>query len=426
GDGLDETDRAWRVLRARWDPTVRELRRDRRDRAALRRTVAVDAWLLQLAREPERTRSLLTRQLVLLRAEFPERVPWFDALLSAQDDDLRLVAALLLGGRAREDAQELRHRRVVQEHERLLAADQDGLLAVLRRLDRLPTLGWALLGATAVTAPWSFVIGLADVLGRASQEAVVTAWLEALPAAAFVFVVELWTAVYIGPPFYHPGRSLAGLLIRSADRPARLARTRAGRYVAAALLVLAVVLAFYAIAVVPWLWPLASAAAVAVWSVRRGWAWRRLRREHRAQRTARRRGLDRRPDRRAGGRGGWTWRQLPRRVRRGVGDGWRRVRQAVGRGVGDRWRRVWQGVRRSVGDRWRRVRQGVRRSVGDLGPGARQAVRPGAGGRWRRWHERRARRVSRRDGGGRGRWRRARQPARGRSGTTTETTGEQK
>ncbi|MET9009568.1 protein kinase [Streptomyces olivaceoviridis] len=410
GDGLDETDRAWRVLRARWDPTVRELRRDLRDRAALRRTVAVDAWLLQLAREPERTRSLLTRQLVLLRAEFAERVPWFDALLAAQDDDLRLVAALLLGGRARQDAQELRRRRVVEEHERLLAADQDGLLAVLRRLDRLPTLGWALLGATAVTAPWSFAIGLADVLGRASQEAVVTAWLEALPAAAFVFVVELWTAVYIGPPFYHPGRSLAGLLIRGADRPARLARTRAGRYVAAALLVLAVVLAFYAIAVAPWLWPLASAAAVAVWSVRRGWAWRRLRREHRARRTARRRGLDRRPDRRADGRGGWTWRQVPRRVRRGVGDGWRRVRQTVGRGVGDRWRRVWQGVRRSAGDR---------RS------GARQAVRPGAGGRWRRWRERRARRVFRRDGGGRGRWRRARQPARGRSGTTTDTTGEQ-
>ncbi|MEW2287764.1 protein kinase [Streptomyces sp. NPDC047841] len=417
GDGLDDTDRAWRVLRARWEPTARELRRDRRDRAALQRTVAVDAWLLQLAREPERTRSRLTGRLMRLRAEFPERVAWFDALLSARDDDLRLVVALLLAGRAQEDAQELRRARVAEEHLRLLAADQDGLLAVLRRLDRLPTLGWALLGATVVTAPWSFVIGLADVLGRASQEAVVTAWLEALPAAAFVFVVELWTAVYIGPPFYHPGRSLAGLLIRSADRPARLARTRAGRYVAAALLVLAVVVAFYAIAVVPWLWPLASAAAVAVWSVRRGWAWRRLRRDHLARRTARRRGRDRRPGRRSGDPGGRTWRQLPGRVRRGAGDGWRRVRRAVGRVVGDRWRRTvrraaglrsWQAVSRIAGDASRRVRQGVRRGAGDRGPGTRQAVGPGAGGPWRRWRESRGRR-----------------PARRRSGTTTDTTGEQ-
>lgn len=289
GHGLDETDRAWRVLRARWEPTVRELERGRRDRAALRRTVAVDAWLLQLAREPERTRGALTDLLLRVSAGFPERVPWFDALLAAQDDDLRLVAAGLLAGRANDEARALHRRRADEEYERLLAADQDGLLAVLRRLDRLPTLGWALLGATVVTAPWSFVIGLADVLGRASQGAVVTAWLEALPAAAFVFVVELWTAVYIGPPFYHPDRSLAGLLIRSAERPGRLARTRTGRWAGAAILVLSVFLGFYAIVFAPWLWPLASAVAVAAWSVRRGWAWRRLRRGRRTRRAAGRR-----------------------------------------------------------------------------------------------------------------------------------------
>ncbi|MFI2203163.1 serine/threonine protein kinase [Streptomyces sp. NPDC020192] len=289
GRALDETDRAWRVLRARWEPTVRELERGRRGRAALRRTVAVDAWLLQLAREPERTRGRLTDLLLRVRAEFPERVPWFDALLNAQDDDIRLVAAHQLTGRAADEAQALGERRAHEDYVRLLAADQDGLLAVLRRLDRLPTLGWALLGATVVTAPWTFVIGLADVFGRASQGAVVTAWLEALPAAAFVYGVELWTAVYIGPPFYHPDRSLAGLLIRSAERPGRLARTRGGRWAGAALLALAVFLGFYAIAEAPWLWPLAAAVAVAAWSVRRGWAWRRLRRDRRARRVANRR-----------------------------------------------------------------------------------------------------------------------------------------
>ncbi|MFF4933912.1 protein kinase [Streptomyces griseofuscus] len=285
GHGLDETGRAWRTLRAGWEPTVRELRGHEIGAlpgaaAALRRTVAVDAWLLQLAREPERTRSRLTDDILRRRAQLPERVPWFDALLDAREDDLRLLAAHLLYGQARFAAEELRRRRLVQETDRMLAADQAGLLAVLRRLDRLPTLGWALLGATLVTAPWTFVIGLADVLGRAPEDAVVTAWLEALPAAAFVFAVELWTAAYIGPPFYHPERSLAGLLIRHAERPGRLARTRAGRYITAALLVLAVFLGFYAIVLAPWVWPLASAVAVAVWSVRRCLAHRRLRRPH--------------------------------------------------------------------------------------------------------------------------------------------------
>ncbi|MFY4718858.1 protein kinase domain-containing protein [Streptomyces sp. LaBMicrA B280] len=283
GHGLDETGRVWHTLRAGWEPTVRELRGHEigtlpGTAAALRRTVAVDAWLLQLAREPERTRSRLTDDILRRRALLPERVPWFDALLDAREDDLRLLAAHLLYGQAEIAAEELRRRRLVQETDRLLAADQAGLLAVLRRLDRLPTLGWALLGATLVTAPWTFVIGLADVLGRAPQGAVVTAWLEALPAAAFVLAVELWTAAYIGPPFYHPERSLAGLLIRHAERPARLARTRAGRYVTAALLVLAVFLGFYALVRAPWVWPLASAVAVAVWSARRCLAHRRLRR----------------------------------------------------------------------------------------------------------------------------------------------------
>ncbi|MFJ4520992.1 protein kinase [Streptomyces sp. NPDC088810] len=383
GHGLDETDRAWRVLRARWAPTVQELRRDRRDRAVLRRTVAVDAWLLQLAREPDRTRDRLTALLLRLRAGFPEPVPWFDALLSAQDDDLRLVAALLLGDRAGQDAQELRRRRVAEEHARLLAADQDGLMAVLRRLDRLPTLGWALLGAVLVTAPWTFVIGLADVFGRASQEAVVTAWLLALPAAAFVFVVELWTAVYIGPPFYHPARSLAGLLIRSGERPGRLARTPAGRWAGAALLVLAGFLGIYALAVVPWLWPLASAVAVAAWSLRRGWAWRRLRREHRARREARRRGRPWRPgphDQRGPVRlARDAWSRLWQTARGRVGEWWRRVRQGPVRRAGERWhrlrqgplrragqwsRRVWTAARGRAGERWRRVRRAVRRRTG--------------------------------------------------------------
>ncbi|MFF9089141.1 protein kinase [Streptomyces sp. NPDC014991] len=377
GHGLDETVHAWRVLRARWETTVRELGRGRRDRAALKHTVAVDAWLLQLAREPERTRNRLTDMLLRVRAQFPERVPWFDALLSAQDDDLRLVAAHRLSHRARRESETLGARRAEEEQERLLAADQDHLLTVLRRLDRLPTLGWALLGATVVTAPWSFVIGLADVLGRASQASVVTAWLEALPAAAFVLVVELWTAVYIGPPFYHPGRSLAGLLIRSADRPARLARTRAGLWTGAALLVLAGLLGMYAVTTAPWVWPLASAAAVAVWSVRRGWDRRRLRRDHRARRDARRHGRAGRP-RPYEPRGWWP----------ALRGGWGGRRP---------WRAWWEARRRGRAARSRRQ-----------APRAWWVAPRGGWGRRRPWRACRA-------------W----WAARRRTGTTTDTTGDQ-
>ncbi|MEU6664907.1 protein kinase [Streptomyces sp. NPDC046727] len=397
GHGLDETDAAWRVLRARWAPTVRELRRDRRDRAELRRTVAVDAWLLQLAREPERTREQLTRRLLGIREEFPERVPWFDALLFSQDDDVRLVVALLLGRRAKEESQALRTRRAEEERARVFAADQDGLTAVLRRMDRLPTLGWALLGAVVVTAPWTFVIGLADVLGRASQEAVVTAWLEALPAAAFVFVVEMWTAVYIGPPFYHPTRSLAGLLIRTAERPGRLARTRLGLWIGAVLLLLAGALGIYAIAAAPWLWPLASAAAVAAWSIRRGWAWRRLRHDRRARREARRRGRPwqgGQPD----GADGRDLRHRLRDLRARCRWPWRRA-EGGERGV-RRWdvRRWWRAFRAWWAGRGRWPRRRA------------EPAQQGA----RRWDVRRP-------------WRayRARRAARRESATRTDTNGDQ-
>ncbi|MFJ5974360.1 protein kinase [Streptomyces sp. NPDC093060] len=400
GSGLDETGRAWRTLRARWEPTVRELLRGheigrvRGARAALRQTVAVDAWLLQLAREPERTRSRLTDAVLRRRAQFLERVPWFDALLDSQQDDLRLLAAHLLCGHAETAAQELRQRRVVEESARIFAADQDGLRDVLRRMDRLPTLGWALLGATVVTAPWTFVIGLADVLGRASQDAVVTAWLEALPAAAFVFGVELWTAVYIGPPFYHPERSLAGLLIRNAERPGRLARTRAGLFITAALLMLAGFLGFYAITHAPWVWPLASAVAVAVWSVRRCRAWWRLRhpRDPETEWSLRRllawwRGRHERRRLRAGRRPPWwnlprllAWWWHGRHERRRLRAGqlphdprpewslrrllvwwWHGRHERRRRRAGDRWYR-WSPHR--LLDRWRRLREHRTRRAG--------------------------------------------------------------
>ncbi len=214
-------------------------------------------------------------------------MPWFERLLlTGQDDPLRLLVAVLLAEDAVRGAAELHRRQVDEELQRLMDEDTDGVLAVMRRMDLPPTLAWALLGATVLMAPWCFVIGLADVLGRASQEAVVTAWAQTLPAAAAVFALELLTAAYIGPPAYHPRLSLAGLLIRSAERPARLTLSR--RYVTvllgAAVVAGAVLLGFTALAVAPWVWPLASVVALAAWSVRRCLVWRRRRRARAARR----------------------------------------------------------------------------------------------------------------------------------------------
>ncbi|MFH8976636.1 serine/threonine protein kinase [Streptomyces sp. NPDC017890] len=300
GEGLDEVRADWGALRDRWPHQVREVRRNPdiggldRVRRALRRTPAVDARLLELAREPDRAAARLAEEAAAVRGRLVASVPWFDRLVESGTDvePSRLLMALLLAEHAVREAAELHRRHVDEEVQRLMDEDADGVVAVMRRMDRLPTLAWALFGATVLMAPWCFVIGLADALGRASQEAVVTAWVQTVPAAAAVFTAELLTAAYIGPPAYHPHRSLAALLIRTADRPAAFVRSR--RFVTvllgAAVLAGAVTLGFYALAVAPWVWPLASAVLLAGWSVRRCHTWRRERRARLARRLDVRRG----------------------------------------------------------------------------------------------------------------------------------------
>ncbi|MGC9439385.1 serine/threonine protein kinase [Streptomyces sp. WG5] len=300
GEDLDEVRERWGALRDRWPHLVRELRRAPdiggldRVRRTLRRTPAVDARLLELAREPDRAAAQLAREAATVRGRLAAPVPWFDRLAESGEDGepLRLLVAALLAEHAVREAAERHSRRVDEEVQRLMDEDTDGVVAVMRRMDRPPTLAWALFGATVLTAPWCFVIALADAFGRASQEAVVTAWVQTVPAAAAVFAAELLTAAYIGPPAYHPHRSLAGLLIRTADRPAGFVRSR--RFVTvllgAAVLAGAVLLGFYALAVAPWVWPLASVVLLAGWSVRRCHAWRRERRARLARRVGVRRG----------------------------------------------------------------------------------------------------------------------------------------
>ncbi|MFJ6351046.1 protein kinase [Streptomyces sp. NPDC092046] len=288
GEGLDDVQRRWQSHRDGWDAAVADVLvrggPAARGPAArrLRPTVELDARLLRLAQEPERTRSHLLAAGAWDAADGPEP-PWYRALRADEDNPLRLLAAALLRGVAQTEAREQLAREWARQWERQLARETGARYEVLRRLDRQPTLGWALLGATLVTAPWTFLIGLADLLDRADQRQVVLAWMLALPAATVVYALELWIALALGALVYHPDRSLAGLLIPAAERPFHAARSRGriGIAVAAACLATLGALGVWAVVVAPWAWPAATVLGLAAWTVHRWLAWRRIAREAR-------------------------------------------------------------------------------------------------------------------------------------------------
>ncbi|MGI3201484.1 hypothetical protein ACRJ4W_29860 [Streptomyces sp. GLT-R25] len=109
-----------------------------------------------------------------------------------------------------------------------------------------------------------------------------------MPAAFVVHALELWIAVRIGPPGYHPSQSLAGLVIGTAERPSRFALRSLGGRLVSALLMLVLFLGVlpYVLLWAPWLWPVGTVAALAVWTVRRDRAWRRELRRQRAVQAA--------------------------------------------------------------------------------------------------------------------------------------------
>ncbi|MER7764031.1 protein kinase [Streptomyces sp. NPDC097619] len=276
GEGLDEVERRWRGHRDHWRQATADLDarggpEDRRTaQRLLHRAPDLDARLLALAREPLRTTRELTARTTWNRNDGPCPT-WYRSLRADPDHPLRLLAALLLHGQARREAEQRLTEIAVEEAELLLARETDARYAWLRRQDREPVLGWALLGATLLTAPWTFLIGLADLHDGTAQVEVVRAWLLALPAAAVVFALELWIALYIGPQGYHPRRSLAGFLIRTGGRPSRAARARGrlGQALVALALIAVVVTGTLAVTTVPWLWPLATVTALAAWTVHR-------------------------------------------------------------------------------------------------------------------------------------------------------------
>ncbi|SFD25833.1 protein kinase domain-containing protein [Streptomyces aidingensis] len=287
GSGLSRLHQQWAAELERWPRLVAalhaefpELRRRRRTEPAVRRPDArLRAAVLWTVAAPEAVRRFLAHQAARQRELLPAPVPWYTWLLGDEGDPLRLLLAHTLALDARDDAEQAALRQRIREEEARTVAGFRREDAFIRSLEHRTVLAWAVGGGAALTFVWIFVLGITDALNWAPQETVALAWIWAVPGAAAVFALELWTAQRIGAPCYHPDRSLAGLVIRGAERPARRARRSplAGALaLAAALGVLVLTLRWAA-----WVWPAATVSALGWWTWHRHRRWtgehRRLR-----------------------------------------------------------------------------------------------------------------------------------------------------
>ncbi|MFI2210544.1 protein kinase [Streptomyces sp. NPDC020141] len=283
GEGLQAVHQRWITALSRWEQTAEELiaetawpRQSREEaRAAARLDGARRAALLALAADPEASRARLARRAAERLDALPQPVAWYRRLVRDHDDLVRMHLAERLAFLAERESWEARARieadRAVLRQQR----DLDAAAIWLRRQDMAPTLGWAVGGAAALILPWILVIGVCDVLGWADQATVLTAWLLAVPGAAAVLALELWTAYRIGSPGYHPDRSLAGLVIDRALPFARFARQPGARFPVRGLVLLLLPfgLLFLTLAHAAWAWPAGTVAVLAWWTVRRLHRW---------------------------------------------------------------------------------------------------------------------------------------------------------
>ncbi|GLF96579.1 protein kinase domain-containing protein [Streptomyces yaizuensis] len=294
GDGLKQLGQDWLAALSNWEREATALFDEypslgRADTGARRICAMTDTRrvaLLELVESPQVHWDRLVERAERTLSGLYRPVPWYARLVRGRDvtgripvpDLVRLHLADTLAGLAELESAAARDR---AEQDRLIglatrqARHEEAMAARwLRREDMLPTLGWAVAGAAMLTLPWLFLVGLSDLLGRPDEQAVLTAWLLAVPAAAATLAVEVWTAYRIGPPGYHPDRSVAGLVIDRSLPFARFVRQPGARFPLRGLLVLVpVLLLWLTIAYAPWLWPLLTVAAVLAWSVRRLYAW---------------------------------------------------------------------------------------------------------------------------------------------------------
>ncbi|MFC9286780.1 serine/threonine protein kinase [Streptomyces sp. NPDC057052] len=281
GEELAHVDQRWQDHHDQWDAAVARLSEipevgDDRDglRAATGTGPALTAELLHLAAAPAPATRRLRADLERAVRGLPAHVSWFVRLAEDAREPVPLLLALRLHPLALEQARAIRRER---EHNRQLAATDAAsrhFRLVQRRLELPVMLGRAAGGALLLFFPHAFVVGLADVTGRAPQPTVLTAWLLSVPSLAALLAVECWTAWYIGPR-YHPDHSVMGLLTRRSLPVTRRITRRGWRGRLWAGLALAAVagtvLGTFLLAV--WIWPAATVLALLVSSVLRVRAW---------------------------------------------------------------------------------------------------------------------------------------------------------
>ncbi|MER5766907.1 protein kinase [Streptomyces sp. NPDC001985] len=282
GEGLREVHGRWLTALSRWEHLVAELIDEtpslRGARDEIRLAARLDGYrraaLLSLAADAEPGRRRLAERTARTLRALPQPVAWYERLVRDRDDLVRMHLAERLAPLAEEESWQA-HARI--EADRAVLRQQRDLDAAalwLRRQDMLPTLGWAVGGAAALILPWIFVIGITDVAGWADQRSVLIAWLLAVPGAAAVLALELWTAYRIGSPGYHPDRSLAGLVIDRALPFARFIRQPGARFPVRGLLLLLPLGAMWLTVVYAgWIWPVVTVTALAWWCVRRLYRW---------------------------------------------------------------------------------------------------------------------------------------------------------
>ncbi|MFF8317186.1 protein kinase [Streptomyces bobili] len=281
GEELAHVDRRWQDHHAQWDAAVARLAgipevTDDRDglRAATGTGAALTAELLHLAATPAQATRRLRADLERALRAMPAHVSWFARLAEDAREPVPLLLALRLHPLALAQAREIRRER--ERNRQLAATDAHSrhFRLVQRRLELPVMLGRAAGGALLLFFPHAFVVGLADVTGRAPQTTVLTAWLLSVPSLAALLAVECWTAWYIGAR-YHPDYSVMGQLTRrSLPVTGRITRRgwRGRLWAGLALVAVAgTVVGTFLLAV--WIWPAATVLALLVSSVLRVRAW---------------------------------------------------------------------------------------------------------------------------------------------------------
>ena len=296
GAELADADRRWRGLHDRWRSLAAgTAEREPRFGPALLSDGDPDspvdplvlAYLLWLATDAQGAGDWLRDRAASVRRDLPQPVGWYDELLRGSTA-LDALCCLLLAAQARFEAEQVAERVELERAER---AEQRRLRLILlrradrdewyRRQERPIAFGWAVVGLALVVIAWAVVIAICDVVPFAGGGAVDGAWACAALSTVVLAAAEGWLVAEIGGP-YHPRFSLAALLVGAGGGAGR-ATLRRGGWVGLLLAGVAVAGLVAATAFLPWLLPLATAAAHLAWTRARHRRWAADRAERAAQ-----------------------------------------------------------------------------------------------------------------------------------------------